>query len=172
MKTPSILVCAGVCLILAGCSTQGRLKDRTADFPLGMDSEIGTEAIGDYDKDSPEYFSNLIGNRVFFEVDQSSISPESAAILDEQAKWLMDYAGFVGVVEGHADERGTREYNLALGARRASAVRDYLVSRGVADNRLRIVTYGKERPAETCSAEQCWSQNRRSVTLVHVRADG
>ena len=97
---------------------------------------------------------------------------ESAEILELQADWLIEHIDFVGVIEGHADERGTREYNLALGARRASAVRDYLVARGVADNRLRIVTYGKERPARTCSAEECWSENRRAVTVVHVRLDG
>lgn len=115
---------------------------------------------------SPVYFKETVGDRVFFATDQSTLSPEAMAILDGQAKWLMDNPEYDAVIEGHTDERGTREYNLALGARRAAAVRDYLVAQGVAARRLRTVSYGKERPVALCSAERCWAQNRRAVTVL------
>ncbi|MCL4158778.1 UNVERIFIED_CONTAM: hypothetical protein GTU68_049454, partial [Idotea baltica] len=86
--------------------------------------------------------------------------------LNAQANWLTTNADYSAVIEGHADEKGTREYNLALGARRANAVREYLVSRGVAGNRLKTVTYGKERPIEICSEESCYARNRRAVTVL------
>jgi len=86
--------------------------------------------------------------------------------LNAQAEWLISNPGFSAIVEGHADERGTREYNLALGDRRANSARDYLISRGVASNRVKTVSYGKERPAQLCSDESCYSQNRRAVTVL------
>ncbi len=118
--------------------------------------------------DTPEFFVASVGDRVLFEVDQTTLSPEAMSILDAQAGWMAQNTEATALIEGHADEQGTREYNLALGARRASAVQNYLVSRGVADNRLRTVTYGKERPIEICSTETCWSKNRRAVTIVSV----
>lgn len=123
---------------------------------------------GNYQPDTPEYFVASVGDRVLFAVDQSTLSSEAMAILDKQADWLAQNGEFSALIEGHADEQGTREYNLALGARRASAVQAYLVSKGVADNRLSTVTYGKERPIEICSTEECWSKNRRAVTVVQV----
>ena len=92
------------------------------------------------------------------------------AVLDGQAEWLMTNPEFTALVEGHADEQGTREYNLALGARRAAAVRDYLVSLGVAANRINTISFGKERPLEICSNESCYSQNRRGVTVLSAGA--
>ena len=83
-----------------------------------------------------------------------------------QATWLTTNSDYIAVIEGHADEQGTREYNLALGARRANAVREYLISRGVAGNRLKVVSYGKERPIEICSVESCYTKNRRAVTVL------
>jgi peptidoglycan-associated lipoprotein len=118
------------------------------------------------DPTSLAYFQQTIGDRVLFAVDQSTLSPEAIEILDGQANWLLQSAQYVVTIEGHADEQGTREYNLALGARRASAAQNYLVSRGVADNRVKTLTYGKERPIEICSTEECWSKNRRAVTVV------
>jgi peptidoglycan-associated lipoprotein len=112
------------------------------------------------------YFQQTIGDRVLFAVNQSTLSPEATGILDGQANWLLQNTQYVVTIEGHADEQGTREYNLALGARRASAAQNYLVSRGVADNRVKTVTYGKERPIAICSTEECWSENRRAVTVV------
>ncbi|MEM9432734.1 MAG: peptidoglycan-associated lipoprotein Pal [Pseudomonadota bacterium] len=118
------------------------------------------------DPASPAYFAETIGDRVLFEVDQSVLTPEAQSTLAAQARWLQDNGTYTAIIEGHADEQGTREYNLALGARRASAARDYLVANGVADNRLRTVTYGKERPIEICSSEECYAKNRRSVTVI------
>ncbi len=123
-----------------------------------------------YKPDTPEYFVATVGDRVLFDVDKSALSPAAMAILDAQAEWLKQNPGFNAVIEGHTDERGTREYNIALGARRASAVKEYLVSKGISPTRLTTVSYGKERPIATCSAESCWSQNRRAVTVLHVRA--
>jgi len=103
---------------------------------------------------------------VLFAVDQSTLSAEAQDVLLKQAAWLMENPEFSAIIEGHADEQGTREYNLALGARRASAVQAFLVDRGVAPNRLKTVSYGKERPLAICSDESCYAQNRRSVTVL------
>ena len=122
------------------------------------------------DPTSPAYFNATIGDRVLFAVDQSTLSPEAQATLDGQAQWLLTNTAYSALIEGHADEQGTREYNLALGARRASAVQNYLISRGVAPNRLRTISYGKERPIEICSTEACYSKNRRAVTVITAGA--
>lgn len=118
------------------------------------------------DPASIAYFNETIGDTVLFLVDQSTLTPEATALLDRQAAWLLDNPQNSVTIEGHADEQGTREYNLALGARRAASVQNYLVSRGLTDARIRTVTFGKERPLAVCSDEACWSKNRRSVTLV------
>lgn len=117
---------------------------------------------------SPQYFSQTIGDRVLFAVDQSTITPAGMVTLDAQAQWLLTNADYLAVIEGHADEQGTREYNLALGARRANAVREYLISRGVPASRLRTISYGKERPLAVCSEESCYAQNRRAVTVISI----
>lgn len=122
------------------------------------------------DPSSPAYFNSVVGDRVLFPVDQSSLTPAAMATLDEQVRWLMSNPEYTALIEGHADEQGTREYNLALGARRASAVRDYLVTNGVPDSRLRTISYGKERPIEICSEEACYMQNRRAVTVISAGA--
>ncbi|PLX35844.1 MAG: peptidoglycan-associated lipoprotein [Hyphomicrobiales bacterium] len=108
-----------------------------------------------------------VGDRVFFEVDSSQLTGVATATLDKQAAWLSRYSQYSVVIEGHADERGTREYNIALGARRAAATRDYLVSRGVNRGRLRTISYGKERPVAVCNDASCWTQNRRAVTTLN-----
>ena len=95
-------------------------------------------------------------------------STQSRAILDKQAQWLQQYGNYTFTIEGHADERGTREYNIALGARRAQTVRDYLAARGIQVARMRTVSYGKERPVAVCNDISCWSQNRRAVTVLGV----
>ena len=115
---------------------------------------------------SPQDFSTNVGDRVYFAVDSSQISPQAAGILDRQAEWLNQYPRYAVTVEGHADERGTREYNIALSARRADATKNYLQSRGVSTGRLNTISFGKERPVAVCDSESCWSQNRRSVTLL------
>jgi peptidoglycan-associated lipoprotein len=116
---------------------------------------------------SQQDFVVNVGDRVFFETDSSELSAQSRATLDKQAQWLNSYSQYGQfTIEGHADERGTREYNIALGARRAQTVRDYLISRGVAANRMRTISYGKERPVAVCDDISCWSQNRRAVTVL------
>lgn len=107
-----------------------------------------------------------VGDRVFFALDSSVLTGDAQATLDRQAAWLQANGGVSVVVEGHADERGTREYNLALGERRATAAKNYLVSTGVAASRISTVSYGKERPAVSGSDEGAWSQNRRAVTVI------
>jgi peptidoglycan-associated lipoprotein len=118
---------------------------------------------------SQQDFVVNVGDRVFFETDSSELSAQSRTTLDKQAQWLNTYSQYGQfTIEGHADERGTREYNIALGARRAQTVRDYLISRGVAANRMRTISYGKERPVALCDNISCWSQNRRAVTVLGV----
>ena len=118
---------------------------------------------------SAQDFVVNVGDRVFFETDSTELTPQSRATLDKQAQWLTNYSQYSQfTIEGHADERGTREYNIALGARRAQAVRDYLTSRGIAPNRMRTISYGKERPVAVCNDISCWSQNRRAVTVLGV----
>ena len=115
---------------------------------------------------SQQDFIVNVGDRVFFETDSSELTPQARATLDKQAQWLGQYNRYSFIIEGHADERGTREYNIALGARRAQTVREYLVSRGVMAQRMRTISYGKERPVALCNDISCWSQNRRAVTVL------
>jgi len=115
---------------------------------------------------SQQEFLVSVGDRVFFETDSSVLTADAQATLNAQAQWLQQYPQYRIVIEGHADERGTREYNIALGARRATAVVNYLVSRGIPANRLSTVSYGKERPVAVCNDISCWSQNRRAVTVL------
>lgn len=114
---------------------------------------------------SVQEFTVSIGDRVFFTTDSSDLTPEARGTLDRQAQWLTQYAQYSITIEGHADERGTREYNLALGARRATAARNYLLSKGVPSTRIKTISFGKERPVAVCDDISCWSQNRRAVTV-------
>ncbi len=132
---------------------------------------IDTTGLGDPNNpNSVAYFNQTIGDRVLFAVDQSSLSDSARGVLAGQARWMQSNPDYAVIIEGHADEQGTREYNLALGARRASAVQNYLISQGVSASRLRTVSYGKERPLEICSDEACYSQNRRAVTVLSIGA--
>ncbi|MFY9694666.1 MAG: peptidoglycan-associated lipoprotein Pal [Xanthobacteraceae bacterium] len=115
---------------------------------------------------SQQDFVVNVGDRVFFDTDSSDLSDQARATLDKQAQWLNNYNRYSFTIEGHADERGTREYNIALGARRAETVREYLISRGIAQTRMRTISYGKERPVALCNDISCWSQNRRAVTVL------
>lgn len=116
---------------------------------------------------SQQDFVVNVGDRVFFDTDSSDLSQQARATLDRQAQWLNHYGNYAFTIEGHADERGTREYNIALGARRAQTVRDYLTSRGVSAQRMHTISYGKERPVAVCDDISCWSQNRRAVTVLN-----
>jgi peptidoglycan-associated lipoprotein len=115
---------------------------------------------------SEDQFKTEVGDRVFFLVDQSNLTPEAQDTLRKQAAWLQQYPNVVVQIEGHADERGTREYNIALSARRATATKEFLIAQGVAAARISTIAFGKERPVALCDAEQCWSQNRRAVTVI------
>lgn len=121
---------------------------------------------GNYAPGSQEDLANNVGDRVFFATDSSSLSSEAQSMLQRQANWLQQYPNVNITVEGHADERGTRAYNLALGERRATAARNYLVNLGVSASRVNTVSYGKERPAALGSSEASWAQNRRAVTVI------
>ncbi|MCR8549333.1 peptidoglycan-associated lipoprotein Pal [Salipiger sp. P9] len=154
---------------LAAC-TNGNRFDNEAGAGYGADAGAGSGIVPGSASDpaSPAYFSQTIGDRVFFAVDQSTLSPEARATLDGQAGWLLSNSDYLAVIEGHADEQGTREYNIALGARRANATMEYLISKGVPASRLKFISYGKERPVEICSEEACYSKNRRAVTVISM----
>lgn len=121
---------------------------------------------------TPQYFNDTVGNTVLFAANQTALTSEARAILARQAQWLNTHTGFNAVVQGHAEETGTREYNLALGARRAGAVQEYLIAQGVSPDRVRTLSFGKERPREVCSDEACYAQNRRAVTVVSATGAG
>ncbi|EJF74402.1 peptidoglycan-associated lipoprotein Pal [Bartonella alsatica] len=121
---------------------------------------------------SGQEFTVNVGDRVFFDLDSASINSDAERILMRQAEWLLHYPYYSIMIEGHADERGTREYNLALGQRRAVAVRNYLISLGVSAQRIQTISYGKERPVAVCDDISCWNQNRRAVTtLTNIKSD-
>ena len=146
-----------IALGAAACSSN---RDVTASTAAGLGA--GGAATPGTARD----FVVNVGDRVYFESDSTDLTPTSIATLDQQAQWLQRYPRYTFLIEGHADERGTREYNFSLSARRAQTVRDYLISRGIPGSRFRTVSYGKERPVAVCNDISCWSQNRRAVTLL------
>ena len=153
LKTVAVLSCF---LALAACS-----KKNSPDLDAGTGPGSGDVRPG-----SEQDFTVNVGDRVYFSEDKSSLTPEAQETLRRQSQWLQRYSGVTVQVEGHADERGTREYNIALSARRATAAREFLIAQGVSGSRISSIAYGKERPAALCDAEQCWSQNRRAVTVI------
>lgn len=147
-------------LAVAGCANK-QTPNNAADLGLGGAGGAGAATPG-----SSQDFTVNVGDRIFFDTDSTSIRADAQQTLDRQAQWLAKYPNYAITVEGHADERGTREYNLALGARRAAVTRDYLASRGVPSSRMKTISYGKERPVAVCDDISCWSQNRRAVTVL------
>jgi peptidoglycan-associated lipoprotein len=160
MATNPAMVAFAVALALAGCANKKNLPNSAGELGLGAGG-AGAATPG-----STQDFTVNVGDRIFFDTDSSSIRADAAQTLDRQAQWLQRYPNYAITIEGHADERGTREYNLALGARRAAATRDYLASRGVPAQRMKTISYGKERPVAVCDDISCWSQNRRAVTVL------
>ena len=148
----------GAALAIAACAKN------PAEDPNALAN--ANSAAGAATPGSPQDFAVNVGDRVFFDSDSSELSPTAQATLDKQARWLAQYARYNFTVEGHADERGTREYNFALGARRAEAAKSYLVARGIPAARIHTISYGKERPVAVCNDISCWSQNRRAVTVL------
>ena len=146
---------AGI-LLISGCETIGGSSSGSASGEFGDSKQANLQA----------YLQNEIGDRVYFETDKHNISSASAFTLESQANWLKSTPGFQLLIEGHCDERGTREYNLALGERRGNAVKEFLSSLGVDPGRLTVISYGKERPAAEGSTSEAWSENRRAVLVV------
>lgn len=170
MNRLSMLLLAGSVVALAACNNPDRYGAGGAGAGAGAGG-ISSGALGDpSDPNSVAYFNQTIGDRVHFAVDQSTLSGEAQTVLTMQAGWLNQHPGHTAIIEGHADEQGTRDYNIALSDRRASAVKAFLISQGVAGGRLQTVPYGKERPLAVCSDEACYSQNRRAVTVVGAGA--
>jgi len=151
----SLLAVLGLSLALGACAKN----------PADSDAINGAYGAG-AGPGSFQEFSSSVGDRVFFETDQTDLTSQGEATLDKQAQWLNRYSRYNFTVEGHADERGTREYNFALGSRRAENVKNYLVSKGVSASRMKTISYGKERPVAVCDDISCWSQNRRAVTVL------
>jgi peptidoglycan-associated lipoprotein len=145
-------------LVLAACSNTPK-PDSELSFGKGAPATPG----------SARDFAVNVGDIVYFTTDSVDLSPEAQQTLANQVRWLQQYAQYTITIEGHADERGTREYNIALGARRAQAVRNYLAQHGVNAQRIRTISYGKERPVAVCNDISCWSQNRRAQTVLNSR---
>ena len=157
-------------VLAAGLAVTACAKNGAEDAALaggGLGANGGYGAGGASTPGSMQDFAVNVGDRVFFESDQTDLSPTATATLDKQARWLSEYGRYAFTIEGHADERGTREYNFALGARRAESVKAYLVAKGISSSRIRTISYGKERPVATCNDISCWSQNRRAVTVLN-----
>ncbi|HEY2248023.1 MAG TPA: peptidoglycan-associated lipoprotein Pal [Bradyrhizobium sp.] len=134
-----------------------------ANKSIGSDAMASAAVPG-----SQQDFVVNVGDRVFFESDQTDLTPQAIATLEKQVQWLQAYPRYSFTIEGHADERGTREYNIALGARRAQSVRTFMASKGIDASRMRTISYGKERPVAVCNDISCWSQNRRAVTVLNA----
>ncbi|CUH78192.1 peptidoglycan-associated lipoprotein Pal [Tropicibacter naphthalenivorans] len=166
LATKAVLLVAA--LGLAACTNPNRFDNADAGAlgPNAGGANAGFVPGSVDDPTSTAYFTQRVGDRVLFAVDQSTLSPEARTVLDGQAQWLLTNSDYLAIIEGHADEQGTREYNLALGARRANSVMEYLVSKGVPSSRLKFISYGKERPIEICSEESCYAKNRRAVTVI------
>jgi peptidoglycan-associated lipoprotein len=156
LTTNPVMIALFCGLAMAGCASK---KTPNSAGELGLGAGAATPG-------SAQDFTVNVGDRIFFDTDSSSVRADAQQTLARQAQWLNKYSSYRIVVEGHADERGTREYNLALGARRAAAARDYLISQGVSGGRLKTISYGKERPVAVCDDISCWSQNRRAVTTL------
>ncbi len=161
-------------LVLTACATQKKVdvpdyktidkttkttdvKIKKIDAQIQSDVYVGSETV--------EYLAKGVPDRVFFATNESILTTASRETLRKQAAWLRENSGVTVVIEGHADERGTREYNLALGERRANAAKDYLMTYGISSNRMSVLSYGKERPVDSGSTPVAWSKNRRSVTV-------
>ena len=165
MWTRTIGILGGLLLLLAACSSAPETPPAAAGGPgVGGPGGVGSRNIL---PGSQQDLEASAGDRVFFAFDRSDITPEAQEILARQADWLRRYPNVTVTIEGHCDERGTREYNLALGERRAQAVKNVLVASGIPASRISTISYGKERPAVVGSSEEAYAQNRRAVTTVN-----
>lgn len=166
LNIPVLVVAA---FVLAACSSTGDESGNTGSTGASSASSSGNQTATAPAGPKPGSQIDLevnVGDRVFFDFDKSNLKPEARTAVERWAAWLKTYPANKVVIEGHTDERGTREYNLALGERRANSARDYLVSLGIDPNRVQIVSFGKERPAVPGSNDRAWAQNRRAVIVV------
>src|SRR5215469_15293190 len=152
---------SGALLVLAACSSNTPPPPPPPSGPAGPPGSASAVVPG-----SQQDLAQTAGDRVFFEFDRSDISPEAQQTLQRQAQWLQHYPNVTVTIEGHCDERGTREYNLALGERRANAAKQVLIAAGVPASRVSTISYGKERPIVVGSNEEAWAQNRVAITTV------
>ena len=165
MWTRIIIILGSLLLLVAACSSAPETPPAAAGGPgVGGPGGVGSRNIL---PGSQQDLEASAGDRVFFAFDRSDITPEAQEILARQADWLRRYPNVTVTIEGHCDERGTREYNLALGERRAQAVKNVLVASGIPASRISTISYGKERPAVVGSSEEAYAQNRRAVTTVN-----
>ncbi len=158
-----------VLVLVAGCETaptETASASGAGKASSGASSSVSQASTQSASKGTQDQLLVDVGDTVHFDFDKYNLSQKARAVLDAQAAWLLKYPDTNIIIEGHCDERGTREYNLALGERRANSVRDYLIAMGVSGSRLKIISYGKERPVAMGSNEEAWAQNRRAVTKV------
>lgn len=161
----TIVLALAAALSLSACTKKtGTSLLNDANNPNGLNGGIAEN--GGLIPGSQAELAATAGDKVYFAQDESGLSAEAQNTLMQQAKWLSKYPDATVQIEGHADERGTREYNISLSARRATSVRNFLITQGISATRLSTIAYGKERPAAACDSEECWSQNRRAVTVV------
>jgi peptidoglycan-associated lipoprotein len=174
MSPIPLRLCAAL-LLLAGCASDDAPDQSAAGAGgAGAGAGIGGAGAGISSRElagqpvpgTQEDLAVSVGDRVFFDYDSVVLNAEATSVLDGQAAWLKQYPDVVVTIEGHADERGTREYNLALGDRRANAVRNYLTALGIDQERILTISYGEERPADPGNNDSAWAQNRRAVTTV------
>ncbi len=161
MATQKLLSALAAVALLAACGS-----DSSSDQAATGTGRAGLGGSGSVRPGSQEDLVANIGDRVFFETDRATLRADQRPVLERQARWMGQHQQVQVTVEGHADERGTREYNLALGQRRANAARDVLVANGVSGARVSTISYGKDRPTALGSSEDAWAQNRRAVTVV------
>ena len=153
----AVMLTLAAMIAITGCAKKKSLPDNASQLGIGANAaKPGTS----------QDFTVNVGDRVFFTTDSSTLTAEARQILDRQSVWLNKYNSYGITIEGHADERGTREYNIALSARRAEAAKNFLIAQGVAPGRISTIAFGKERPLALCSEESCFAQNRRSVTVI------
>lgn len=167
MQPGKILTIAAAGLLLSACTSQvAQVEKHGAGLGAPGYDGVGRQRIPAV-PGSLKDFNYNVGNKVLFPTDQTSLTSQARQTLTQQARWLNQYPQYTITVEGHADERGTRAYNLGLGAKRAQSIKSFLISQGVRPARLRSISYGKERPVSVCNDISCWSQNRRGVTILN-----
>ena len=167
LRSAAMFASLTAAVALAGCQDAPKPDDASlTQGGLGANGKVRATpgSTGD--------FSQNVGDIVYFSTDQTDLTPEAQQTLSNQARWLQQYSQYSIAIEGHADERGTREYNIGLGSKRAESVRAFLARNGIAAARIRTISYGKERPVATCNDISCWSQNRRAQTVLNNRGGG